>query len=739
MKAILDPSMENRIRDSFVCVETEIEFLRRDNIEEPLWIRGEHLCYWVSSLYRARGLKEGIDYQVLASPRKRLRIIAGNSVDELSHEIVEQAVEHLDRSPKLKLNELLASLTGDDFWTQPPSTEHAAKWLLAKFAAELRPLVEYQCRYWARKSSSEELRQIYEAPASGREKLLKMWLCVNDTSSRLGVFPIQVEGEAAKLLEEEWGRLLRETCGAVVERLSPKNPNAEHIAKAAYEYFALHVEFLTPSIIARIGSLLESPKRARLEEWMPRPCPHPLSLNSSVEQVFTWAIKEYFPYRRWQILAALDDEHVIEKLGNSFADWVLHNYPRLTAYSREESLLNVRGRYIVDKLINERPAFWVVVDGLNHVNHQRLLRHLAQTEASFGIEQDMALLAVLPTVTRQAKYGLTTGLFPRENAKNEWNMQKVFSAIFPNGIYAGKTQIDRLRAGLSDTNFCLCYWNMTAVDECYHEQTDSQAISHNVEAQLKALAENISNLVMNSPNRDRLAVVISTDHGQMMGPCVKSNSEGENIEVHGRTAYGKLLTDDTDANEAFVKSPDGSLVELNPTRFQLDRVITLALGRFYFGGWSTDSQRRAWGVHGGLYPEEVIVGFSVLSRKPYRKPITASIGGAGEVGKPGIIILKIDNPNPAPVFVLTLVAIEIEELTKGKSVLERVRPMDVGIIEINLHSFPNPTDGDLLPVNARLFYEYEDGVEHECEIHSVLTCKKMYSDQRPSLRDRFKK
>ncbi len=740
LKLILDPSQENACPETFVAVASETDFLQRDGSEQLLFVRGEFLCRWVRDLCRARGFQEGIDYQELSSPREWLRRLIGENADEVQPETVNRAVECLMREPNLTLGQLLRELTGSDFWVAAPSKECCARWLLADVATEMGPLVEAMKREWAKGCADELLKRLYELSITERQQALKEWLSAEDDSTGLGVFPIVIEGEAANTLKDVWGQKLRQSNGQTLEKLSTKNPNARLIAVEAYKYFRYHWEHLTAGTIVSIGSLLTPSQRSHLERLIPRDCPEPLSPDASEQEALRWATQQYLPYREWQVNTALTEEAgTAEELGGSFADWLLENYPRLTTKSYEESLLNVRGKYVVAELVKEYRVLWVVVDGLNYLNHRRLLRLLAKTDAALCVEQDYDLLAVLPTITEKAKYGLTSGLLPRQNLKGIWETQKVLSDSFPQALYAGKARLDKLKVYLADENVRLCYWNMTAVDECYHEQTDPDAIHHNVEAQLSALAGSISQLVAGVAAPDRVAVVISTDHGQMLGPCFRHEDKLKDADVHGRTAKGNPFALKIETDQAYLRALDGSVVVLNPIRFQLSEPTTLALKSYHFGGWSKDSKDRAWGVHGGLFPEEVVVGFSVLLRKHQPKPIKASVTGTGKTGNPGKLTLWVDNPNSAPIRLLTLTLIEADEYRQPRPLQRDVAGLSQAPVELELQKFPAPVSGDNLIVTGTLTYEFSDGVRHECAITGTLTCKQMYGGQRPSLRDRFKK
>ncbi|MBX3276711.1 MAG: hypothetical protein KF868_01790 [Acidobacteria bacterium] len=742
VKLMLDASGENTCPDGFLAVESEVEFLRREGNEQQLFVSGERLCQWARELCRGRGLKEGTAYVDLPSPRNRLRLLVGDWANEVQADVLARAVDLLQRYPHLTRGGLLAQLTGEEFWAEAPSQEHAARWLLAKFGAELTPLVDAAREMWARDCGNEQMRRLYKLPLGERQSTLKEWLNAEDEWAEWSFFPLAVEGEAAEMLKAIWGQKLRQTNGQAIEKFPTKNPNARCIAAEAYDYFRYHASHLTLGTVALIGPLLSPQQRSRLERLVPRDVPAPLPVDASEQVAVAWAVQQYLPYREWQVAAALDDEttgQAAEEIGESFANWLLENYPRLTTKNYADSPLNIRTKYVVSELSKSYRVLWVVVDGLNYLNHRRLLQLLATTEAALTVEEDRRLLAVLPTITEQAKYGMTSGLLPRENLNSEWEIRKVLGGSFPQAKYAGVEQVDKLKAWLADKNIGLCYWNMTAVDDCYHKQTDADAIQHNIEARLDALAKNISAIVAAAENPDRVAVVISTDHGQMLGPCVARIEKLNGAKVHGRTAKGDPLALGNAAEPTYVKAADSSAVLLNETMFQLGEPMTLALRSYYFGGWAQDSRGRAWGVHGGLFPEEVIVGLSVLRRHHQRKPVMAGVRGIGEVGKPGRMTFWVDNPNPAPLCLLTLTLNEVAEYRPSLPLNREVEGLSQSPIELELQKFPAPLSGDSLSLTGTLIYEFGDGVRCECAVTGTLICKQMYSGQRPSLRDRFKK
>ena len=79
---------------------------------------------------------------------------------------------------------------------------------------------------------------------------------------------------------------------------------------------------------------------------------------------------------------------------------------------------------------------------------------------------------------------------------------------------------------------------------------------------------------------------------------------------------------------------------------------------------STTTKNEAIGSHGGLFPEEVIVGVSVLRCSVIREPVIIRCYGEGKAGQPGELEVTIKNPNSVP---LTNIYLQINELLELKN------------------------------------------------------------------------
>lgn len=276
------------------------------------------------------------------------------------------------------------------------------------------------------------------------------------------------------------------------------------------------------------------------------------------------------------------------------------------------------------------------------------------------------------------------------------------------------------------------------IDDCFHGSKNRIFLKTEVDTYLREIADTISQLVSMAKNMDRVADVICSDHGQMTNDCRKVEIELEGKHAHGRTAFDISGQNFNFGNASFVKTNNGEKVELNPTSFRLKEPSTIALGSTYFVDLKATEQQGAIGVHGGLFPEEVVVGLAVLMRQPSHKRISATVGGNGETGNKGTIKLEIDNPNLAPINPLLLEIEGIDVGEQGDLLLAKIPALHKQDFELLIEKFP-AADGEEFEVKGVLYYEFDDGTKDEYAVSGKLICKSLYAAKNPSLLDRFKK
>jgi hypothetical protein len=727
---VLDPSGKNVPEAGFVIVQSEVEFLKKDG-QGNLWITG-YSCDFVRRVCEARN----VDIVEVESPENGLRAIIGPLVDHLDPFIIKKSLAILEHQDPKSIAELLSALTGDEFWISEPSYSHAAKLLLLDISNDLNDLAEKQVELWAKTVLDPQLKGIYACNLRDRESVLRDWLLDSQVRKKLGEYPENLTRKHAELLRRELGQQLRLSKGLSISTFPKSTPNRNIYGKAIVEYFSQNATLLSPDLLSGISGLLSFNERDSLERLLPLSEIPPLSHLSDVQQALDWVTDKYLPQR----LAQIENGTCFDAdvMAMSFVDWLLENYPTLTHGEREESFLNIRTFYGVERLARDCWVLWVVVDGLNYLNHQKLLRLIGAKSMHLRPSENLPLIAILPTITERAKYGLTTGKFPDENTSLNWSTRNNFQSVFPNGTYAGNNGMSHLEEALRGETPTVCYWNYTKIDKCHHEQIDFNYLTHEIDAHLESLANHINKMVSTAHNPDKVAVVISTDHGQLTAPCKRLKPPSTDCQTLGRTL---LHASDwpVDMTKAFVKDVAGETIELNPKSFRLGEPTTLALGSTFFVDMAATDSTDAIGAHGGLYPEEVVVGMAVLTSKPEYQPISAILTGEGEAGNNGTVRLAIDNPNHIAINPLSISVDALRLSQQGELLLAKVGPQTNFEIDLVVEVFPQPNAGNDFSIDGFLTYEFDDGRKEKCSVTGKLKCNSLYRPKNPSLLDRFKK
>ena len=128
------------------------------------------------------------------------------------------------------------------------------------------------------------------------------------------------------------------------------------------------------------------------------------------------------------------------------------------------------------------------------------------------------------------------------------------------------------------------------------------------------------------PKTEDLNVVIASDHGQLMGVSTQVANVPVHLTLKGRMALGRA-------------DRPGYAV-LDKERYSLPEDISVIRGSLSFNSFSYADDKSIIGSHGGLYPEEVVVGFSVMKKILQRVPVIITCSGEGKPREPGILSIK---------------------------------------------------------------------------------------------------
>ncbi|BDI15078.1 hypothetical protein ANSO36C_08800 [Nostoc cf. commune SO-36] len=220
-------------------------------------------------------------------------------------------------------------------------------------------------------------------------------------------------------------------------------------------------------------------------------------------------------------------------------------------------------------------------------------------------------------------------------------------------------QVDRLYSALRKKTSKLYCWDTDIFDSLYHTQKDWQSLYElDRPHTLEGIAKKIDYCLQQYPDPEALRIVIASDHGQMMGTSEKITHCPPELEPKGRMAIGK--TDDT------------RFVVLEGNRYGLPHDISIVKGSASLGSFSYTSNKKIIGSHGGLFPEEVVVGVSVLRKSIQRLPVLLFCLSEGKPRQAGKLEITIENPNSVPLTDLCLYIHELPDFQQGKLLKQEI-------------------------------------------------------------------
>ncbi len=715
-EVVLDPTKSYHPTDNFRVISSELEWLKYFFREDkPYWIGGSSLCSLTREWLSLHGKERSIVLEKL-EPRLLLQQILGETPipDTWTNEyIITLSDLFPNHSSQISVAELLAKITDQDIWIAPPSVQNLAQWLLLELSPELVPLA----KLW----SQQQSQLVEESPvlAHGyrceeRQHFLRQWLGlaqpIQNLIQDLGDFPIPLPDELNNEFIHHWQQQILQSDGKVLDQISPELPCPENLASIVYKVLVKKTEWITRDRLAKIP--YTASQRSKLLALMPPKLPQELSLDTSVSEAMTWATTQYLPYRIWEVNSQLSrTNHQSDRLGEKFATWLYAQYPDLKTLPVGDSPLNYNSTHIVTQLARKHPVLWVVVDGLGWLDHQELLQYLTENGELHMETEPSPRISLLPTKTEYAKWSLYSQL-PCDNSDWSSEMAQAFPKIGM-GTYYTSGNRHLLRQDLQNAEHTLYCWDALELDHLYHEAKDWQTLYQSDRpATLRKLSDQILDCFKQYPQSEKLKVVIASDHGQLIGEVPFLPSPPSDVEAQGRIAIGS-----TSDSRCFV---------LDAKRFGLPHDVSVPKGAFCF----TKLQGKGIGLHGGLFPEEAIVGVSVLASKVDRKPIGISLSGKGKSKQIEKLELTVDNRlNTVAIHEIILIIHQLPELHKGKLISQRLdaNQKDCYIIDVLFPELPTDRMKMDYQLTGELRFRFADLESDRSRFDATIEVEQMFS------------
>ncbi|KAM3100084.1 methylation-associated defense system protein kinase MAD6 [Phormidesmis sp. 146-12] len=717
-KVVLDPTNLYPVPPDYIAVTTERQWVEKFFVlEGSFWVRGESLCTWAEAWLRAHDKASAI-VEVKQNPRTCLEALLA-PVEIPSEWNAEQIIDWSTRLDSYSSENSIAHLLADaqpehrNIWLGEPSHQHLANWLSVQLPGEYQVFEQvWQQRIKAQNHSFSEFYGVTD-----KNQLLKQWLgLTGKKDKRLGQFPVEIPDSVREEFTRFWDEKLIQTKGAVLEQCSSDpSPEMAYIATRAYRLLKKHPHWITHERKDKIYNHLSFQQQQEITSQQPPQLPNMLKVDANLAEALNWVTQGYLPFRGWETTASPQAEsNQSECLADSFVDWLVKQYPQLREDKVERSVLNYSVASLVQELCEQHPVLWVVVDGLGWRDHEELLRYITKDQALSTTTALEPRISILPTKTGYAKWSLYAQLPPDDSFWEE-RAGKAFPLMLKGKKYRGERYTDytkdTLIRDLKEQKYQLYCWDTTCLDELYHRERDWQSL-HNLHRphMLELIAKQILSFVQMYPNSDQLKIVIASDHGQLMGCSSQLTDLPHNIQAKGRIALGKVN--------------DPRFIILEADRFRLPQDISVVRGTGYCSGSGSNV-----GFHGGLFPEEVIIGVSVLQQKVERNPIAVLCEGTGKAGQDGTIDIHFHNPNSLPLTNLKLYIEEIEELRNGLLLESRILPDQEITLTIPLAKCPElpPTESEkCINLTGRVEFYFADT---ECGKSSISQRSKLVIKQ----------
>ncbi len=687
---LLNPSGKASPRIGYDQVATERDFLQKAIVVPRLMVCGSRLCHWAKDFYRARG----VEYETLNSPEDELLTLCPEMSATIAEEILHRLGQRFATLQRpLEIQMLLAVLFPSGPWQPIPSLHHAAEWLLWLSALKqeeiIQPLFKSQSLKWA--MMDEQFASIYNADTPQKANaLLASWLGIEAANRWNETFPAEVPAVWIQRARKVWrNRVLDEGIQFFdqIRSMSIPPPLVRTAAEVTADYLEANSDQLTSYSLTLLRGYLEPAHFSELEAFVPPPDPG--SPPQSVEATLRWFTERYLPYRQWNFLRGdLTSQERGDTLAQEFAQWCLDFYPDALAGGGGSKHLAINQAGLLRENRHDRITLWVVLDGLNYADAISMAR-LIEEDPRLSRSNERVVIATLPTITCFSKNALIAGLPPDQVAllpSLPTDMTLLSENKDPDDVFTKAVRGDIL------------VWRISEPDKSYHKPQDRNTLLQNVTGQLKTFADRLRAAVKTINNVHPLRVVISTDHGRLLGASQRKCAVPPGMTSEGRAAHGDNLDSPATYPMSGYEFREDGLVYLSKTRFRLPEDCVVVIGGDAFV-MNDGSHGTVEFPHGGLYPEEVLTPWIEFVRDATIPVIEVLVSGEGDAGTSGTLKITLKNPGTFTLKVnrLTLRFGQVEVLLPLNETLEgmKKKEMDVTLEEWPVKSLATTAEGTI--------------------------------------------
>lgn len=470
----------------------------------------------------------------------------------------------------------------------------------------------------------------------------------------------------------------------------------------------VHPQQLSAALTFLLEPLLPAPTLAKLRALQPPPSlgDLPIVRRSEANLMFDWVVEQYLPFRHWQCQS--DDAAARSQsltAAAQFGRWFLDFYQGAMVGAARNWLQIDRAADLRFET-NGEITFWVIADGMGWLDARALSQCIAQADPRFSLLEMAPYFATIPTITAFAKPSLRHSAAP--DSVNEDGMNERRREIEVAGHKEAAGAISSAQVG------DLVIWKPLEPDKIYHENADASILRHRVAGALSSLAQQIVEAALAAPDDVRLQIVVTTDHGRMLGSSARTHATPPDSTSSGRAAWSENKPD-------LANRPD--LLWLDPQVYRCKSHVVIVNDDGAFTTNASDVAGARGGVekfaHGGIFPEEVVVPWLVFGRDVAPVSLSADLTGKGRAGREGKAKLRLSNASNRA---LTLESIELngaQNIALGSPVLESYNNREIEIVipiwpsaatarEVKATVLARVPDGRLVESEARVSFETEE-------------------------------
>jgi hypothetical protein len=637
-KILLDPYNEAELPNGFKLINTELSFLENALSNENLFIKEIWLCKWAETFFKGRD----IEFKYSRSITNELLNFYDHLTQDQAVKIFEMLKDRDDPDINLSPRELMNGCYPNPLWLKNPSIGHSAEWLLWLFNENpenfFEPIIKQVGSIWI--EEDPELARFYNClNFQQAEALLHEWICYLDLEliESFGSFPIQLPPYCLSEKVDFFNHNIIQTNGKfILNFLEHESSHQDKliITSKSIEYFEINPDNITREVYLALRNFATDKELEKLNKL--QPVSEPRSIPSEPDQVFLWFQNEYLPFRQREV--EVNDEkarRISLQRAQEFSFWYLDYYPRVII--KGKNLAPHKAHEIKEKH-KDYVTLFIILDGLNVIDSKTLINSILSNDHSKRLDlvENSFVFSLIPTVTEFTKKHLVNGSLSIDSEK----LEKLGVDIPDN-----KSPIEVLSTAQPGE---IVIWRIQEPDNTYHSESKSVDLQTKIKGQLVIISERIKDVVRETPLYSRLRIVITTDHGRLLGKSHRVVKVPQGMLAHGRAAWG---------NKNMEFDHKGYLIE--------DNLVFLSDESYYLDGQTVaviltdqafehDTYSEEISPHGGLFPEEVILPWLVFERNNERPSFFISITGAGQANKEGEATLRILNTSTYKATLLTV-------------------------------------------------------------------------------------